>query len=87
MEESEGIQAMVNQIAIQAAIVMQRDADEGPISAANAASLSEPPRQRHGRPALEKPSFNLNTQDRHIELLDFKIEVMNNLKKYELTDE
>ena len=66
MAESEGIQAIVNKVAIQAvtAIMMElRDTDVGPWSATTAIPR-ELQRQRHGRLALEKPSFNWNAQDR-----------------------
>ena len=82
MLESEGIQAIFNQAAIQAvttAIVVQRDANVGPWSAAKA-SLRQPQRLRHGRLALEKLSFHWNAQYRHTELLNFEIEVTNILE-------
>ena len=74
MAESEGIQAMVNQAAVQAAMMVMitlRDADLGPRPPANTAIPREP--QRHGRLALEKPSFNWNAQDKYVELLNFEI--------------
>ena len=83
MVESEDIQAIVNQVAVKAVtavMVALRDTDAGPRTATNTASLRELPRQRHGTPALEKPSFNWNTHDRYIELLNFEKEVMNILE-------
>ena len=56
MPESESIQATVYEAAIQAATVLMMalsDADAGP-QPATTASLREPQRQRHGRPALER---------------------------------
>ena len=58
MAESEGIQAIVTQAAIQAVtavMMVLRDADAGPRTAANTASLREPLRQKHGVPTLENP--------------------------------
>ena len=62
--ESEGIQPVINQVAIQAAtavVLVLRDADAGPQPIATA-SLIEP--YKHGGPALEKTSINWNAQDR-----------------------
>ena len=56
MAESEGTQAIVNQVAIQeatAVMMVFRDADIGPRTTAYTASLRKPLRQTHGRPALE----------------------------------
>ena len=47
-----------------------------PRSATKTASTREPQRQRHGGPALEKPSFTWNGQDMYIKLLNFEIAIM-----------
>ena len=91
MVESEGIQEIVIQVAIQAMMAVMMvlgDADFEPWLAPPA-SLRGPQRQRYDRPTLEKPSFNWNAQDKYIELLNFEMEVMNilEIKAYELTDE
>ena len=73
MAESDGIQEIVNKAAIQVAtavMMVLRDADSG-TQPATTASLREPQRQRNGTPALEKPSFHWNAQERYIELLNF----------------
>ena len=76
MAESEGIQEIVNQVAIQVVTAVMM-------------VLKEPQRQRHGGIVLEKHVFNGNAQDRQIELFNFVIEVTNifDTKAYELTDE
>ena len=53
------------------------DADIGPRSATNTASPRESQSQRHGGPALEKPSINWNSQDNYTELPIFEMEVTN----------
>ena len=83
MTESEGIQAIVNQVAVQVVTTMMmvvKDAEVGPRPTTNTTSPRQP--QRHGRPALEKPSFKWNVQERYIELPNFEIEV-----KYYLHDQ
>ena len=79
MAEFEGIQTIVNQVVIQAATAVMMaliDADVGP-HPATMVSLREPQRQRHDGPALEKPSFNWNAQDRYSILPNFEMDVMN----------
>ena len=82
MAESDGIQEVVKQAAIQAAVVIMllRGVDAGPYLAPTA-KLREPQQQRHGGLALEKPSFNWNAQDRYVELLNFEIEKAKILEK------
>ena len=73
MAESEGIQEVVNQAAIQAATTVMMaliGMGVGP-NLAPTAKLREPQQQRCGGPALEKPSFNRNMQDSYTELLNF----------------
>ena len=91
MGESEGIQEVVNQAAIQVATVVMmtlRGVAAGPYLA-QAANLREPQQQRHGRLALIKPSFDWNVQDRYIELLNFKVEIMSivEMKTYGLSED
>ena len=91
MAESEGIQEVINQGAIQEATVVMMvliGMNVGPHPAPTA-SLREPQWQRHSGLALEKPLFNWNVQERCVELLNFEKEVMNILetKAYELTDD
>ena len=80
MAESEGIQAIANQAAIQtvtAVMMALRHADVGKRTTANTASPTEPLRWRHGGSVLEKPLFNQNAQERYMELLNFELEVTN----------
>ena len=80
MAESEAIHSMANQVAIQAAIavvVVLREVDADPRSGASTASLKEGHRQIPSRPALKQPSFNWNVTDKHVEVLNFKMEVTN----------
>ena len=91
MAKSEGIQEIVNQVAIQAVttvMVALKDIDVG-LQPATTASTTELQMQWHGRPALEKFSFNWNAKDRYNELLNSEVEVTNILKTKacELTDE
>ena len=73
-----------NQAAIQAAIAVKMAS-----TGLDIGSHLAPVQQKHGRPALEKSSFNWNAQDRQLELLNFDIKVVNIMKSeaYELTDE
>ena len=74
MAESELVQPIVNKVAVEAGtavIMMLRDTDAGPRSAANTAIPRESQRQTHDGPALEKPSFKGNTQDKYVELINF----------------
>ena len=78
MIETEGIQNVVNQAAIQAAtavMMTMRGPDVGPLLVPSA-NLREPQWWRHGRPALEKPLFNWNAQDKYMEFVKFEMEVM-----------
>ena len=52
-------------------------------------SYRKPQRQRHVRPVLEKPSFDWDSQDRYVKLMNFEMKVMNILETrvYEITDE
>ena len=61
MAESESVEAVVIQAAIQAAteVVMPlKEADVGPISGTSIASPREVHSPRQVRPALKEPSFN-----------------------------
>ena len=83
MAESEGIQEVVNQRVVQAAtavMITLRGVDMEPYLA-QTASLRQPQQQMHGEPALEKPSYNWNTQDWYVELLIFETEVTEILEK------
>ena len=67
MAESEGIQVIVNQVAIQtatAAVMELREEDTGPRPGAITMSQREIHRARHGGPAVKKPSFNWNVTDK-----------------------
>ena len=60
MAGSKGIQATVNQVAIQAAtavVIVPREADAGPRSDASTGSPREIYRQRHDRPTLKQPAI------------------------------
>ena len=92
MLESEAIQSVFTQAAVQAATAMvmaMREAGTGPISGTNTSSSKEAHRQRYDRPDLEQLSFNCNAPDRYAELLNFKMEVTNilQIKTYKVTDE
>ena len=66
MTESEGIQAIVNQAAIQAPtalMMMLSDADVEP-KPATTARMREAQRQGYCGIAIQKPSFNWNIQHR-----------------------
>ena len=79
MTEPGGIQEIVNLATIQVVIAVMmvlQDTDVVP-QLSPLSSLRESQRQGHGRLALEKPSFNWNVQDRYVELLNFRMEVMN----------
>ena len=52
-----------------------READVGSRSGTGTSSLREVHIQRHGGPALKQPSFYCNTVDKHVELLNFEIEI------------
>ena len=68
MAESEGINEIVNQVAIQTATALMialRDMDVGPQPTHNT-SQREPQRQKHSRQVLEKTSINWNAQDRYV---------------------
>ena len=71
-----------------AVMMVLRDADVAPQSPVTA-STREPQRQRHGRPAQEKTSFNWNVQDRYRELLNSEMQFTNILetKALELDNE
>ena len=56
-----------------------RDTDTGS-QPTNLTSHIEPQRQRHSRSVLEKPSFNRDTQDRYVKVMNFEMEVMNILE-------
>ena len=91
MAESEGIQDIVKQAAVQAvkAVVMAlREADAG-TQLANTAVPRESQRKRHDRLALEKPLFNWNAQDRYVDILNFEVKVKNilEIKAYKLSEE
>ena len=80
MAESQGIQGIFNQVAIQAATALMialTDPHVGPQPATNTTSQKKPQRQKHSRQAQEKPSFNWNAQNMYTELLSFEMEVMN----------
>ena len=66
MVESKDIEAMVNQMGIQAATVVAmtlREAETGPGIGASTAGSREVHRQRHCKKVPEQPSFNLNVTD------------------------
>ena len=78
----------MNQVAIQAAkalLMVLTDVEVGP-QPTTVTSFREPQRQWQGRPIPVKPTFNSDTQDRYVELMNFEMEVMNILesKAYEL---
>ena len=82
MAESEGIQSVVTQMAIQvamAAVMVLTEVDAGSILT-SAASLRETCRQTHGGPALKLSAFSWTAPDRYVEFLNFEMEVINILK-------
>ena len=69
MAESEDVQTIVNQAAIQVArtvIKVLGEADAGPRSGASTARPRDMHRQRHGGLALKQPSFNWNVRDKYV---------------------
>ena len=79
MTESEAIQTIVTQAAIQAgtaAVMAIREADAGPISGAYTATTGEANRQRCGGPGLKQSFFNWNALNKYVQLLHFKMEVV-----------
>ena len=77
MANSEGIKEKVNQVAIQATLAVMmvfRHIDTGYLLATTPIQ-QETQKQRHGRLIVEKPKFNWDTQDRNLELLNFKLEI------------
>ena len=82
MAESEDIRETVNQAAIWAATAVMMAFIDADVRSRliPTASPRGPHKQRHERPALEKPSFNWSVQDRYAQLMNFKIEVTNILE-------
>ena len=80
MTESKAVQAIANQVIIQAtsaAVVGLRETDEGLRWGTGTASLREVHRKWHGRPAVKQSSFNWNVTDKYVKLLNFQMEVTN----------
>ena len=80
MVESKGIHEIVNQATVQVVtkVVMVLRHRCGTLTS----FYSKPRRatvQRHGGPALEKPSFNWHAQERYGELLNFEMDATNTL--------
>ena len=91
MAESENTKEVVNQLAVQAAMVVMtvlRDTEAGS-QLTTMMSHREPQRHKHSGPVLVKPLFNCYMQDRYIELMNFEMEVLNFLetKAYGLFEE
>ena len=82
MAESEAIQSIVMQMAIQVAmaVVIVMRGRHRAVSGANIAIVGEACRQRHGEPVFKQLSFNWSAPDKHVELLHFEIEVTNTLQ-------
>ena len=79
MVETENIKEVVNQVVAEAAMVIimvLRDTETGSRPGLMVSHI-EPQRQRHSQPELVKPAFNLGTQDRYGELMNFEMEVLN----------
>ena len=92
MVDSEAIQTVVTQAAIQAAtaaVMVMTEADAGPTSGTNTVGSGEACRQVHGRPALRQPSFNQNASNKQMKLLSFEMQITDILwtKTYALTNE
>ena len=83
MAESEAVQTVVTQVAIQAvtvAVMALRETDTEPPVGTSAVGSGEACRYRHDKPALKQPSCNWNVSDKYVELLSFEMEVMNILQ-------
>ena len=80
MAESELIQTAIRQVAFQAArvvVMALSEADTGPTPGTTTANAGEAHRPRHGRPVLRQSSLDWKSQDKYVELLRFKMEVLN----------
>ena len=91
MADSKKVKDIVNQVAMQAATVVMmafRDTEMGS-QPATIPNQWENQRQRNGGLQVEKPRFNLDMPDRHVELLHFQLDVMNILetRAYKIDDE
>ena len=91
MPESEDIKEVVNHVAVQAVmavIVVLRETEAGPWPT-TAVSHREPQRQMHSGLIIVKLVSNWVTQDRYIELMNFKMEVLKFLgtNAYELSED
>ena len=92
MAESEVIQTVVKQVAIQAAmaaVMAIREEDAGHPSGTNMLNSGEAHRQRQDAPTLRQPSYNRKVQISMQNLLSFERKVINILqnKTYELNEE
>ena len=79
-------------MAIQAAtvgVMALKEADTGPTSDVNMASVGEAHIPRHGRPAVRLPAFHWKASDKYTELLNFEREITNILqtRAYEYNNE
>ena len=91
MADSESIKEIINQVAVQVAIVVMvafRDTETGPWPA-TIQNKPETQRQRHGGLILEKPRLKWDALDRYIKLLNSELDVTNILenKVYEISAE
>ena len=62
------------------AVKVLKEADAGPTSGVSTANMGEACRSKHDRPTLRQPSFYWKASDKYVELLHFKMEVMNTLQ-------
>ena len=71
MGQSEAVRTVVTQVAIQAAMVVVREAGAEHTLDTNAVSLEEACRHRQGRLSLRQPFFKWKATDKYVELLHF----------------
>ena len=76
-------------MAIEAALMIMREADKGFTSGVNTFGSGATYKHRYGRPAVRQASCNWNAHDKYVELLYFEMEVKNilQMKAYKLSEE
>ena len=88
MADSKSIKEIVNQVSVQAVMIISRDSDTA-LWKATMLNQCENHRQRNEGLELEKLRFNRDEPDRYVELLNFQLEVMNILetRAHKINDE
>ena len=83
MANSEEIQAVIMQVAIQAATVAVRavrEANQPTKSHTRKSIQEEQQKPRQARPMMSQPACNWKAPDRYVELLNFEMEIANMLQ-------